>query len=85
MPNTGHMEVWLQRISHPIDPSVQFQEKLCHVVCGKNEPVWNSNWISSAKLKAAVASKRIVDHKKLKALKPIVRPIEIRVFAYERY
>lgn len=85
LPNTGHMEIWLQRISHPIDASVQFQEKLCRVVCGKNEVVWNSDWISSAKLKAAVASKGIVDHKKLKSLKPIVRPVEIRIFSYERY
>lgn len=25
LPNTGHMEVWLQRISHPIDPAVAYQ------------------------------------------------------------
>lgn len=85
LPNTGHMEVWLQRISHPIDPSVAFQEKLCHIVCGEDEGIWNSDWISSAKLKAAVAPKNIVDRRKLKALKPVVRPVEIRIFAYERY
>ncbi len=85
LPNTGHMEVWLQRISHPIDPAVPFEEKLCQVVCGKKEPIWNSDWISSAKLKAAVAPKNIIDRKKLKALKAIVRPVEIRIFAYERY
>lgn len=85
LPNTGHMEVWLQRISHPIDPSVAFEERLCHVVCGKDESIWNNDWISSTKLKAAVAPKNIIDRKKLKALKPIVRPVEIRIFAYERY
>ena len=85
LPNTGHMEVWLQRISHPIDATVQFQERLCHVVCGKDEPIWNSDWISSAKLKAAVKPKNIVDRRKLKALRPVVRPVEIRIFAYERY
>ena len=85
LPNTGHMEVWLQRISHPIDATVQFRERLCHVVCGKDEPIWNSDWISSRKLEAAVASKNIIDRRKLKALKPIVRPVEIKIFAYERY
>lgn len=85
LPNTGHMEVWLQRISHPIDPAVEFQEKLCQIVCGKDERIWNSDWVSSAKLKTAVAPKNIVNRKKLKALKPVVRPVEIRIFAYERY
>ncbi len=85
LPNTGHMEVWLQRISHPIDPAVPFEEKLCRVVCGQDEPIWNNDWISSKKLRTAVASKNIIDRRKLKALKPIVRPVEIRVFAYERY
>lgn len=85
LPNTGHMEVWLQRISHPIDPAVKFQEKLCRIVSGKVERIWNSDWISSTALKAAVDPKNIVDRRKLKALKPVVRPVEIRVFAYERY
>ncbi|GMU82480.1 MAG: hypothetical protein AMXMBFR47_23510 [Planctomycetota bacterium] len=85
LPNTGHMEVWLQRISHPIDPSVPFEETLCHIVCGKDEPIWNSNWISSTSLRTVLASKNIINRRKLRALKRVVRPIEIRVFAYERY
>jgi hypothetical protein len=64
---------------------VAFQEKLCHIVCGKVESIWNSDWISSTKLKTAVAPRNIIDRKKLKALKPVVRPVEIRIFAYERY
>ncbi|MGE0756647.1 MAG: RNA-directed DNA polymerase [Pirellulaceae bacterium] len=85
LPNTGHMEVWLQRISYPIDPSVAFREKLCQIVCGNDERVWNSDWISSASLKDAVAPKKIIDRKRLRALKPVVRPVEIKVFAYEGY
>jgi len=85
LPNTGHMEIWLQRISHPIDAGVQYQERLCHIVCGEDEPIWNSDWISSVKLNAAVAPKNIIDRRKLKALKPVVRPVEIKIFAYERY
>ncbi|MCH8879909.1 MAG: RNA-directed DNA polymerase [Planctomycetes bacterium] len=85
LPNTGHMEVWLQRISHPIDRTLAFQEKLCRVVCGKDEIIWNNDWLTSAKIKDTVASKNILDGRKLKALKPIVRPAEIEIFADERY
>ena len=85
LPNTGHMEVWLQRISYPIDPAVTFKEKLCRVVCGQGDSIWNNEWISSTKLKTAIKSKNIIDQRKLKALKPVVLPIEVRIFAYERY
>lgn len=85
LPNTGHMEVWLQRISYPIDPAIMFQETLCRIVAGQEEDIWNSDWISSTDLKAAIAGPRIIDRATLKALKPVVRPAEIRLFAYERY
>ncbi len=85
LPNTGHMEVWLQRISHPFEPDIPFKESLCQLVKGKAVTVWTSDWISSAKLKKALDPSRIVDRKKLKAIKPVMRPAEVQVFSYERY
>lgn len=85
LPNTGHMEVWLQRISHPYDGGIIFRECLCQLVEGRAVDLWNNDWISSAKLKAAIAPGQIVDQEKLKKLKPVVRPEEIRIFSYERY
>jgi hypothetical protein len=32
LPNTGHMEVWLQRISYPFAPSIAYKETVCHFV-----------------------------------------------------
>jgi hypothetical protein len=85
LPNTGHMEIWLQRISYPIDQKVEFHESICKLVKGEDVIIWNSNWITSKKLKSAIAAKNIVDHNKLKSLKPVVRTAEIRIFADERY
>lgn len=85
LPNTGHMEVWLQRISHPYDGGIVFKECLCQLVDGKGVSLWNNDWISSVKLKAALCPAQILNTRKLKALKPVVRPEEIRVFAYEKY
>ena len=82
LPNTGHMEVWLQRISHPYYPKCPFQETLCHLVCGEDERIWNNDWISSAKLKATLNPKNIIDREKLKSLKPIVQREEISIFSY---
>lgn len=85
LPNTGHMEVWLQRISHPYVPDSEFKEPLCQLVKGKDVPLWNNDWISSSKLNKALDPAVIVNRRKLKALKPVMRPAEVRVFAYERY
>jgi RNA-directed DNA polymerase len=84
LPNTGHLEVWLQRISHPYNGFV-FRERLCQLVEGKNVALWNNDWISSATLKKALAPSQIVNASKLKSLKPVVPPEEIRIFAVERY
>jgi hypothetical protein len=51
LPNTGHMEVWLQRISQPHKLYLEFSEPLCELVRGEKVPLWNNDWISSSKLK----------------------------------
>jgi hypothetical protein len=85
LPNTGHMEVWLQRISYPYKNRIALAESLCQVVDGNKVQIWNNDWISTKKLLVALDPKNIVDERKLKAAKPVVKPAEIRVFAYERY
>uniref|UniRef100_UPI0037C16985 RNA-directed DNA polymerase n=1 Tax=Flavobacterium sp. TaxID=239 RepID=UPI0037C16985 len=29
IPNTGHMELWLQRVTYPLNPGLTYNEKLC--------------------------------------------------------
>jgi hypothetical protein len=81
LPNNGHLEVWLQRISYPVDRTIDYCEKLCSLVKGKRVDLWNNSWISDAKLKAAVDPASIVDTRQLKALRPIVRRSEFVPFA----
>ena len=85
LPNTGHMEVWLQRICHSFVPKLGFKETLCRLVKGDSLDLWNNDWITSATLKAAIAPAKIVNRAKLRSLKPIVKPKEIELFASERY
>ena len=85
LPNTGHMEVWLQRISHSFEPMLAYRERLCQLVKGMSVDVWNNSWITSTKLKAALDPSAIVDKTKLHALKPVMKSKEIEIFASERY
>ena len=85
LPNTGHMEVWLQRISHSFVPNLGYKETLCRLVKGDPVVIWNNDWITSPTLKAAIAPAKIVNKAKLRSLNPIVKPKEIELFASERY
>ena len=50
LPNTGHMQLWLQRISIPVGGAVSYDEPLLQT-CGWRElsKIWNSDWITSTK------------------------------------
>jgi RNA-directed DNA polymerase len=85
LPNTGHMEVWLQRISHSFGSGIAYKESLCKLVEGKRVDIWNNSWIMSKKLIAAVDPAAIVNNRKLRNLKPVIKPKEIEIFASEWY
>lgn len=47
VPNSGYMEIWLQRISKNISPAIEFKEPLCQLISARsNDVIWNSKWIS---------------------------------------
>lgn len=85
LPNVGHVEVWLQRISTFYTKDINFDENICKLVKGDNVELWDSSWISAAALKTAVRPKLIVDKTKQKAAKPVMKPKEVDLFEQERY
>lgn len=85
LPNTGHMEVWLQRISHSLEPKLAYKEKLCQLVKHRSTDIWNNKWITSPKLRTALDPLQVVNKSKLRSLKPVIKPIEIALFATSRY
>lgn len=82
LPNTGHMQIWLQRISYPYAPKLAFDEPICKLVARQAVNLWNCDWISSKRLLRAFSSNDIVDRSKLKKLKPVMRSGEIALFGY---
>jgi hypothetical protein len=82
LPNTGHMEVWLQRISHLLIPDLNYKEPLCLLVKGESVHIWNNNWITATNLKALIDPSKIVSQTKLQSIKPVIKPKEIRLFQY---
>lgn len=80
LPNNGHLEVWLQRISYPIDKHIRYDEALCKLVEGKRLSLWNNSWILDGTLKALVNSTTAVNRRRLKAARPVVPRLEFTLF-----
>ena len=82
-PNTGQMEIWLQRISLEFAPDFCFEEPLCKLVQEQVVPVWNSDWIQSKGLLRAVDAAKIVDQKAIEELSPLLPIEEVELFGYQ--
>jgi hypothetical protein len=85
LPNTGLMEVWLQRIGHSYEFHPDYMEDLCRIVAEKETVLWNNDWIAAKALKDAINPAHIFDKVTFKAMKLVVPPSEVEMFASERY
>ncbi len=80
IPNTGHMQIWLQRVTYPLDPSISYDEPICQLVAGSSSRLWNNDWIRSNELLVAIDAAKIVDKAILNDLAPVIPLQEIETF-----
>lgn len=80
LPNNGFIEVWLQRISYPLDNKTNYKEILCEIVKGKYQnSIWNNKWLP---FQDPISMDQIVNNKILQEIKPIIEPTEVNIFVY---
>ena len=80
IPNTGHLEIWLQRISHKLGSDLSFEEPLCKLVRGENDGIWNNDWIGFQQLRSIMDSANIVDQKIIDEMGPTIPIDEVDLF-----
>lgn len=80
IPNTGHMQIWIQRVTHPLSEDIVYEEPICKLVAGGAVSLWNCDWISSEELKDAISSANIIDRTKLADIEPIIPVDEVGLF-----
>ena len=85
IPNTGYMQIWLQRISFLLDPHTDYDEPLCCLIRQEDTEIWNNDWISSKELVRAVDPKSIIDPEKLGRITPHVPIEEVELFTRRYY
>lgn len=85
VPNTGYMQIWLQRAIIPYQKNLQndlfnFEEDICLLVNGdKNKVIWNNEWLND-KAKKIFKDNSIVDEKVRESLSSVIKPMELPDF-----
>lgn len=79
IPNTGYLEIWLQRMTLKHDGTINFEETLCKKVMSKNTVVWNSTWLED-KFKTLIDAHSIIDDRKMAALDLVIKRSEVALF-----
>ncbi len=81
LPNTGIMQIWLQRITIKLGNGYAYSEKLCNKVTNNNIVIWNSDWLN-AKTKKIIDSYDLVNAKTLGSIGVIIENSEIELFEH---
>lgn len=81
IPNTGHMKIWLQRITLKLDRETFYDETLCKKVNDDEIKIWNSTWLSYS-LEKIIDKTPIIDEDIINELDPVIEYDEISLFDY---
>lgn len=81
VPNTGHLQIWLQRFTLHVDEDRSYKERLCDVVKngGHASLVWNSDWLGGP-IRDLIEQSMIVDYSMLRSMPPVILPKEVSLF-----
>jgi hypothetical protein len=83
IPNTGLMNLWLQRFTVKLDRQIEYKEPICKVVQDEsNGDPWKNDWIGSTDLMNALENISIVDREQIEKMDPVISTEEVSVFPY---
>ena len=82
LPNTGELEIWLQRITYHLNEvEIRYEEPLTQVVLGNEVRIWNNDWLKPDLL-TGFPLLSICDVAKRDAQTPIIEAKEVSIFDY---
>ena len=81
IPNVGHLQVWLQRLTIKTDKNKDYPEKLCQKVMDKDVDIWNISWLNQA-VKYIFENNTVINEDKIEKMQQVIDPNEIAIFGY---
>lgn len=79
LPNTGHLQIWLQRITVNYEKEHEYSELLCRKVNNPSVEIWNSQWLSS-NMKTLINNANIVNEEVVNSINQTIKPEEVQLF-----
>lgn len=82
IPNSGYLEIWLQRISRANGIKAEYVEPLCKLIDDpkKVQYIWNIDWLSSKDLIISLRADKIVRRRTLDKIPPVIPSKEFELF-----
>jgi hypothetical protein len=85
VPNSGHLEIWLQRITLGNKMRHEYKEMLCKKVVDNKIELFPTNWITSTKIKKYLSDTEIVNQQIIDSLSDTIARKEVETFATNFY
>jgi len=79
IPNTGHIKIWLQRLTIKFDRQRDYEENLCKKVNDPSALIWNSDWLNNS-LKNQISTFQIIDEQRISDLPEVIDSSEVALF-----
>jgi hypothetical protein len=79
LPNTGYLQIWLQRVTIKYWRNRSYDESLCKKVNDPSFPIWNSDWLNAG-LKGTIDRTAIVSEKVITDIDKVIAPKEVLLF-----
>jgi hypothetical protein len=79
IPNTGHIKIWLQRLTIKIDRPKVYTEDLCKKVNDPAIQIWNSDWLNLS-LKTLIDTTPIIDEQVIQDIDVVINQTEVQLF-----
>jgi len=84
IPNIGHLEIWLQRLTIKIDRQRVYDEGLCNKVNDPKIQIWNSDWLNND-LKTLISLTPIIYEKVIQVIDVVIDTNEVQLFKTRLY
>lgn len=81
IPNTGHIKIWLQRLTLKIDADIEYDEILCQKVNDSSINLWNSDWLNDD-INEIIDNATLVDESIIDEINTVIELVEIALFDY---
>lgn len=84
IPNTGFIDIWLQRISIALGIRLNYKDQLTHAALAKVKmsDIWNCDWLQTDAVKTlnAMTISNLKDEVAAKRISPVISREEVELF-----